>query len=227
LIGRRVARWPWLIAIVDVTRWGEIEVGGTALAKPSLRRAVSDALVAQGYEREDQLLRRPIDAEFTWVVDTGPLDRGPDISPYIGLRHERAHKVFSECIELVDSGFVATGGSNLGYVLGHGFRTWHEPATPEALVAEIEKGQEVLSQFLSLARMPEIYDIRGAKGSGYHFKLAAIYFVLHDCAMSANGWPRVSELTVVSRTASVSSSAAFRATSKRAWLLLRRQEPSS
>lgn len=151
-------------------------------ARSTLRRAVSDALVARGYEREDQLLRRPIDDEFTWVVDTGPLDRGPDISPYIGLRHERAHKVFSECIELYDSGFVATGGSNLGYVLGHGFRTWHEPTTPEALIAEIEKGQEVLAQFLSLARMPDIYDIRGAKGPGYHFKLAAIYFVLDDYA---------------------------------------------
>ena len=128
------------------------------------------------------MLRRRIDDEFTWVVDTGPLDRGPDISPYIGVRHERADKVFSECIELFDSGFSATGGSNLGYVLGHGFRTWHEPATPEALVAEIEKGQEVLAQFLSLARMPEIYNIRGAKEPGYHFKLAAIYFVLDDYA---------------------------------------------
>jgi hypothetical protein len=150
------------------------------VARNGLRQAVSDALVAQGYERKDNLLRRRIDSDFSWVVDTGLLDGGPEISPWVGLRHERVEKLVTELLELPDGGFVGTAGSNIGYIMGGEYRIWREPTAPEVVLARIDESRQVLDEYRTLEKLPGVFEIRGAKGPMYHFTLAAIYLLLGD-----------------------------------------------
>jgi hypothetical protein len=142
--------------------------------------AVSNALVDQGYERAGAQLRCRIDDEFSWIVNTGPQGRGSEIALWLGLRHNRTQSLFSELIELHDSGFVATAGSNLGYLLGGEFRVWREPTLPQTLLASIEQGRLALEPYLSLESLPGIFEIKGSRSPGYHFKLASIYLLLGD-----------------------------------------------
>ena len=147
----------------------------------NLRRAVSDALVADGFERDDRLLRLRVDDEWAWIIDTGFLDPdGQDMAPWLGLRHDSVQRVLTECKGRPGSAFVGTAGSNVGYILGGGYRIWAPSASPASVLDGIQSARAVLEKFMTLRTLPGAYEIRGAKSPLWRFRLACIYYLLAD-----------------------------------------------
>jgi hypothetical protein len=146
-----------------------------------LRLAVSDALVARGYERRGRALRRRIDDEWWSILDTASMQNIPDIMPWVGLRHEGVERVVPRCLELPFDTYSATVGAMSGYIRGRDRPDrMEEPATVEEVLARIDEAQAVLERYRSLDRLPDAFSIRGTHLPLYHFTLAAIHLLLGD-----------------------------------------------
>jgi len=66
----------------------------------NLRRQVSEALVERGYSRDGRMHLLKLTSELSWVVDTGPLGKGADISPFVGIRHEALEQLVFRLLDL-------------------------------------------------------------------------------------------------------------------------------
>jgi hypothetical protein len=111
---------------------------------PSLRQLVSDALVAQGYERKGRVLFRPIHDDFYSVVDTGELTKDAlTVSPWVGLRHQGVEQLLADLGQRTrPEEFSATVAANVGYVIDRVHRDWVDASNPEvAVVLKAERLQ--------------------------------------------------------------------------------------
>lgn len=135
--------------------------------------------MARGYEPDDWLKLR-IDDEFSYILDIGRHEQRGEVSPWLGLRHEGAQAMLADLIEMPLKDNQATAGTNLGYILGGEFRIWHVSTEPGDLLAKIQEGEEVLGQYRSLERLPEVFEIRGAKSPLYYRPLICVYLLLGD-----------------------------------------------
>jgi hypothetical protein len=120
----------------------------------SLRRRVSDALVARGFRRGHAVYQRSIDEDFQLVVGIGPLDGRADVSPSIGLRHEGVENLCSRLLNLEPYDFGATVGGNVGQILGAGYWRFPESVSPDEVLAAIDQATPVVLRFARLDRLP-------------------------------------------------------------------------
>lgn len=119
----------------------------------NLRREVSKALVARGFERDGRSHRLRLSDGFSFYVDTGPLGRQSDISPEIGIRHDEVERIACELEGLEYDEWVGTVGANVGYVNGDGYRTWEGIESKEEVLRELDKAMDRLRPYLRLDRL--------------------------------------------------------------------------
>jgi hypothetical protein len=136
----------------------------------NLRRQVSKMLVARGFRRDGRAHLQRIDDEFSFAVDTGLLNDKPDIAPFIGIRHESVERRLAQLMELPEEPWIATVGANVGYVLGQGYRWWAPPSTADEVLAAIDAGLERLRPFLSLEKLPGVWDLAGVKDPAWRYR---------------------------------------------------------
>ena len=150
--------------------------------RPSIRRAVSDALIEEGYRRKYGMHIRAFNAEFSTVVDTGPRDGYGDIVPWVGLRHESVERLTSELMGLPDTGYTGTVGANAGIILGSGYRRWLDPGEVSEVLSNIYRALDVLAGYASLDRLPDAWAINGMTTPSPYTKVST-YLLMHDPQM--------------------------------------------
>jgi hypothetical protein len=136
----------------------------------SLRKQVSKALVARGFRRDGRRHLKRLDDEFSFAVDTGLLNDKPDIAPLVGIRSDSVERRLMQYLELPADEWIATVGANVGYVLGQGYRVWMPPSTADEVLASIDQGLERLRPFLSLEKMPEVWDLTGIRDPAWRYR---------------------------------------------------------
>jgi hypothetical protein len=125
----------------------------------SIRKEISTALRAAGYERSGRGHLRRLADEFAVVVDTGPVNDTPAVSPWIGLRHDRTERLQAQFMELPADDFSATAGANVGLILGQGYLTWHE-GDEASVIDAIGRSADVLARFATLPGLGELWSRR-------------------------------------------------------------------
>jgi hypothetical protein len=98
------------------------------------------------------------DDDFSYLVDTGEITEGPDITPFVGIRSERVERLMAELRGRVSHPDAATVSANVGYLIDGVFRSWSPPATPEEVLAAIHAGLERLGAYLSVERLARAWD---------------------------------------------------------------------
>lgn len=121
----------------------------------NLRREVTNALVAEGFVRGKRVHRKPLDGEWSLLVDTGEIGKATDIAPYAGLRCASVERLLLDLCQLPPSEDTSTAGANVGYVLGGEYRSWlplpgGPPVTVEEVVTTIHAALDRLAGYRRL-----------------------------------------------------------------------------
>jgi hypothetical protein len=124
--------------------------GYTASKENPLRRAVSDALTKRGYTRAGRMHVKRLTADISWVVDTGPLNAGDDIAPFVGIRHDGIEETVASLLDIEVDPVVASVGDNVGYIVSGTHQVWRGRNHVPDVLSAIELAQNRLLPFLSL-----------------------------------------------------------------------------
>jgi len=119
-----------------------------------------------------------VDGDWSFWVDTGPLGKRKDISPFVGVRHDGIERLWSELMEFPNDDWVGTVGANVGYVLGTGYKTWEPPSEPKEVLDSIDSAVERLRPMLSLHALPQAWSITGAKSPSWRYRDIVIQLLL-------------------------------------------------
>jgi hypothetical protein len=123
----------------------------------TLRRDVSAALVRDGFTRTRAAHQRRLDDDFSLLVDTGPIGKQVDISPFIGLRSDRLEQAMIELRDLPPYDFAATVTANVGYVVDGTYRSWRPPSGADEVYDAIRVALDRLQGYASLGRLPDAW----------------------------------------------------------------------
>jgi hypothetical protein len=82
----------------------------------NLRKEVSQELVRRGYRRVDRMHLRHVWGDWHFWVDTGPLGKRADITPFVGIRNDVLEHRVSEFLSLPPDDSAGSLGANIGYV---------------------------------------------------------------------------------------------------------------
>jgi hypothetical protein len=129
----------------------------------NLRRDVTNALVSEGFIRGKRVHRKPLDDEWSLIVDTGEIGRATDIAPYAGLRCASVERLLLDLCQLPPSQDTSTVGANVGYVLGGEYRSWLPlPGGPAVTVDEVlttvHAALDRLAGYRSIDLLPAAWD---------------------------------------------------------------------
>lgn len=127
----------------------------------TLRQEVSNELKSRGFRRKGRMHLLPIDKQFSYWVDIGPIETQSDIAPFVGIRHDQVEKLFGEFLGVPKDNWVGTIGANVGYVLGEGYRWWKPPSKAEEVIDKILLAFERYKPFLSLERIIDAWEVAG------------------------------------------------------------------
>jgi hypothetical protein len=148
----------------------------------TLRKRVSALLVERGFKRRGRMHLRRVDSDLSLWVDTGPLGRQEDVSPFIGVRSDRVEDAFGRWLGVPPDKHVGTFGANVGYVIDGSYRNFKPPATEFDVVAVIEQGLSRYQLFLSFDRLPEAEAVAGIKDPGRAYRLVVVHALRGDLA---------------------------------------------
>jgi hypothetical protein len=123
----------------------------------TLRKRISDALIDLGFSRRRQAHFKRVDNDFSFCVDTGVIGWSTDIVPYVGIRSDVVERARTELMMLPNDDWVATAGSNVGYVLGGEYRTWQGGSRPQAVLDDILAALESLRPFMGLTTISDVF----------------------------------------------------------------------
>jgi hypothetical protein len=155
---------------------------------PNLRWEVTNALVAEGFRRGRRVHRKPIDEEWSLLVDTGVIGKESDIAPAAGLRSEQVERLLRELCALPSGGDPSgTVGANVGYIVDGEYRSWlrlpgGSPVTVEEVVGTIHAALDRLARYANLDRLDaawaELPDTRLDPSTPY--RRVIVRFLLDD-----------------------------------------------
>lgn len=97
--------------------------------------------------------------ELSWVVDTGPLDRGPDIAPFVGIRHDALEALTAELLGVPLDRTIASVGDNVGYFMQGEYRKWAGGQSVDDVLSAIDSAQQRLLPYLSLENLLGVWNI--------------------------------------------------------------------
>lgn len=146
----------------------------------NLRRQVSDTLVERGYSRDGRMHLLRLTDELSWVVDTGPLGKEGDISPFVGIRHDALEQLVFRLLDLPLDPSVASVGANVGYIVDDAFQTWSPHSKVSDVLAVIALAQEKLMPYLSLEKLPGVWALTRLRDPGMRYRQIAILLLLQD-----------------------------------------------
>ena len=146
----------------------------------NLRRAVSDSLVERGFHRSGRTVVQRLGDEWSFWVDTGPLGKSADITPFVGIRNDRVEELFACLLGVPHDKYVGTVGANVGYLIDGQVITWVEPTPADEVVRAIERALERLRPYLSLDRLPQAWELKGASDPGKLYRLVVIALLRGD-----------------------------------------------
>ena len=122
----------------------------------TLRRSISDWLVAdRGYTRSGRSHKKAIRPDFELIVDIGPLDGPPHISPWIGIRSEAGGRLQAELLELPNDPYVATIGDNVGAIIRAGYLGWQGNESMGEVQKAIDDAARVMAEYATLPKLVE------------------------------------------------------------------------
>ena len=127
--------------------------------KKNLRREVSNALVKLGYGRDGRMHLKRLTGDLSWVVDTGPLEKGSDIAPFVGIRHDGLEELLADLLGVPADKTIASVGDNVGFLLGGEYRSWANGQKVEDVLSAIALAQERLLPYLSLKNVAGVWDV--------------------------------------------------------------------
>ena len=147
----------------------------------TLRKQVSDALVQLGYRRRGRTHLLPVNDDFSFCVDTGPIGPRTDIAPFVGIRSDSVEHARAELMSVEDDEWIGTVGGNVGYVLGGEYRWWNEGASAQAIVEDILAALETLRPYTSLTTIADVFTCGWASGNpGAPYALVVIALLNAD-----------------------------------------------
>jgi hypothetical protein len=138
--------------------------------KMNLRRKVSDGLVMRGFRRMGRMHLLRADKDWSYWVDTGPIGKQPDISPFVGIRHDDIERLFLELLHLPRDQIVGTLGANVGYILDGKYRFWSSADKFDEVLQAIEMALERLRPFMTLNTISEGWRIEGTQTPGWQYR---------------------------------------------------------
>jgi hypothetical protein len=154
---------------------------GTDPVRPiTLRRLVSDGLLARGYKHVGHGYHvKALAGEFSSIVDTGPPGGRGDIWPSVGLRHEAVEHLRPKLMELPAYRHSSTVAANVGEILNGRHRGWHDPAAATDAMDAIDRAVWAMNQFATLERLPKAWGLRPGLAHDL-YTLVPVYLLLGD-----------------------------------------------
>jgi hypothetical protein len=144
----------------------------------NLRSEVSDTLVRRGFRRFDRMHLLRVDKDWSFWVDTGPIGKSADISPFVGIRHDGLEVVRSELMGLPHDESVGSLGANAGYILNEGYRHWKAESKSEEVLGCMDKALERLKPLMNLKKINEGWKIQGATTPGWQYREIIVFYLL-------------------------------------------------
>jgi hypothetical protein len=151
----------------------------------TLRREVGARLRERGYhDSGNGSFGLRLDADFSYVIDVGPLNQRTDVHPSVGLRCKLVEDAMSSLRDLPEGPYAATIGANAGYVLDGQYRYFNPPASAAEVLEVMDGALGVLDQYRSLEAIPrgldEVPAVSANPSTGYRRVVA--YYLLGDMA---------------------------------------------
>jgi hypothetical protein len=153
---------------------------GCGVNRMTLRRAVSEALLARGFRRHGRMHHLRLQPGVSFWVDTGPVGKRTDIAPFVGIRFDDIERVVGELMELPFDAWVGTAGANVGYVLGQGFKQWEPPTAPEVVIEAIDAALQRLQSFASIQDLPSLWDLVSRDDPWWRYREMAALLIQGD-----------------------------------------------
>ena len=120
---------------------------------------------------------RRIDSEFSFWVDTGPLGRREDVSPFAGLRSDMVETLFADFLGLSRDPYVGTVGANVGYLLEGDYRSWSPPDTLTQVMEVTWAALERMRPFASMSTLEGAWQVKATMadpGAVYRLSIMAV-----------------------------------------------------
>ena len=144
----------------------------------NLRSEVSDKLVERGFRRVDRMHLLRVDKDWSFWVDTGPIGKSADISPFVGIRHDGLEVMRSELMGLPHDESVGSLGANAGYILNEGYRHWKAESKSVEVLGCIDRALDRLKPLMDLKKINEGWKIQGATTPGWQYSEIIVYYLL-------------------------------------------------
>jgi hypothetical protein len=145
-------------AAVVMFRRGRHEPAPSPVPMATVRREVSDRLIALGFHHHGRAHLKRIDSDFSWCVDTGPIGSRTDIAPFVGIRSDAVEHARSELMALPDDAWIGTVGGNVGDVLGGPYKFWEGGAHAKDIVETMTAGLEALRPYTTLTSLAGVFE---------------------------------------------------------------------
>lgn len=160
---------------------GTDKEGCTVIKKSNLRREVSNALVTRGYVRDGRMHLKRLTADLSWVVDTGPLERGDDVAPFVGIRHDGLENLVAALLDVPLDRTIASVGDNVGFLLNGEYQSWHRGQKVDDVLGAIALAQERLLPYLSLKNLARVWDVTSRTvDPAWRYREIALLLLLGD-----------------------------------------------
>ena len=111
-------------------------------------------------------------------MDTGPIGKSADISPFVGIRHDGLEVLRSELLGLPHDESVGSLGANVGYVINEGYRHWKAEGKLEEVLGCIDTALDRLKSLMDLKKINEGWKIQGATSPGWQYSEIIIFYLL-------------------------------------------------
>jgi hypothetical protein len=121
----------------------------------------------------------PVDGEFSFWVDTGPLGKRTDIAPTAGLRHSGVEALFATLLGVPRDEYSGTVGANVGEIVSGHYSRWEPPSRPEVVLEAIDLALAKMRPFMTLERLAEAWTIAG-DDPGRLYRLVVISLLRGD-----------------------------------------------
>src|SRR5262249_25483357 len=144
-------------AAIVMFRHGRHEPAPQPVPIATLRKDVSDRLIALGFHHHGRAHLKRISADVSWCVDTGPIGARTDIAPFVGIRSDAVEHARAELMALPDDAWIGTVGGNVGYVLGGPYKFWEAGASAEEIVKTLMAGLETLRPYATLSSLAGVF----------------------------------------------------------------------
>lgn len=115
-------------------------------------------------------------------VDTGPLSKRADISPYVGVRCDILERTVSGFLSLPQDDTVGSLGANIRYIVEGKHRHWGEGATSTEVLRSIDAAFVRLRPLMNLDTLAEGWNVEAARDPLWRYREITLLLLRRDTA---------------------------------------------